>query len=288
MKTLNTNKTLNMMKKMVRGAINIIRKEAATFAQEVKRAYDGEMDDLVTSADKKAQEFYLAEITRNFPGVGIVGEENNLRQPCTLAGVNAYFTLDPLDGTKAFARKQSNGVATMIALVVDGVVIAVCVGDVNTGEVYAYVGNKVPTRIRFGVEGALRQAAKPLKVQYVLLNNSLRKYPSCIHKIGDGEVNGGLFKDMEIGGGSAGLLAARLWKGEIGGYIFAPAHDTPWDTTPIVGMNNALGLVHIKIYDDGLWEEYNPALPIKVVEKNFVEVVLRRENLAEFVDWINR
>lgn len=72
-----------------------------------------------------------------FPGFGIIGEEDSLLIPSD-DGVNAYFTIDPLDGTKAHIRRQSYGVGSMVALVLSGSVVAAYIGDVNSREIFGY------------------------------------------------------------------------------------------------------------------------------------------------------
>ena len=54
------------------------------------------------------------------------------------SGAGTFFTVDPLDGTKAFVRRQSHGVGTMVALVEQGRVVSAYVGDINTQEIYGY------------------------------------------------------------------------------------------------------------------------------------------------------
>src|SRR5262249_49566129 len=52
----------------------------------------------VTVADRRAEEFLRAEIAREFPGDGVLGEEFG-EQP----GTNGFrWILDPIDGTKSF------------------------------------------------------------------------------------------------------------------------------------------------------------------------------------------
>jgi fructose-1,6-bisphosphatase/inositol monophosphatase family enzyme len=65
---------------MAEKAIQIIQTEAATFVATHKTAYDGESDDLVTTADIKAQAMYQAYIETHFPDDGIIGEENLNKQ----------------------------------------------------------------------------------------------------------------------------------------------------------------------------------------------------------------
>src|SRR5581483_2209379 len=94
--------------------------------------------DFVTNVDRGAQEIYRRKLTEWFPCWGIVGEEDGLNIPYKLYDGDMYFTVDPLDGTKAFIRQQSHGIGTMIALVKNDTVIAACVGDIMTGELYYF------------------------------------------------------------------------------------------------------------------------------------------------------
>ena len=129
------------MKEMVRRAIKAIREQRFVFDAQQKKSLGSSSDDLVTTADQQAQEIYLRVIRRCFPGFGIIAEEDGLRVPCTLPDRRLYFTVDPLDGTKAFARRQSAGVGTMVALVEEGRVLAAYVGDVMTQEIYGFRPN---------------------------------------------------------------------------------------------------------------------------------------------------
>lgn len=54
----------------------------------------------VTVADKKTEEYIRAELTKSFPGYGILGEEFGKES------VDAEFvwTIDPIDGTRSFVR----------------------------------------------------------------------------------------------------------------------------------------------------------------------------------------
>jgi fructose-1,6-bisphosphatase/inositol monophosphatase family enzyme len=124
-----------------------IRAQRLTFEAHVKKGYGGSMNDVFTSADKAAQEVYLRTFMECFPGCGVIGEEDSLSIPAT-APVTAYFTVDPIDGTRAFIRRQSHGITTMVALVDQGEVISAYVGDISSDEVYGYrPGSKAVHRI---------------------------------------------------------------------------------------------------------------------------------------------
>jgi len=262
-------------------AIALIQKETATFIATPKVGYDGLDNDLVTNVDRAAQEFYVNRFAQAFPGVGLLGEEDGLKKPCTIEGENIYITIDPLDGTKAFARQQSHGVGTMVAVVRNGAVIAAYVGDINTGEIYGYAPDApAPTRQRFGVLTALDP--KPqlgLEKRYILLNAIPEKFPENIRKFAGRPIDGGLFKDIEVMYGSYGAFCARLWKGEVAAIVLDPAFTTPWDETPILGIMEALGFIRIKVDMDGNCEVFEQEPPTTVYKIPFNIVVVHHTQL---------
>lgn len=91
--------------------------------------------DIVTSVDLAAQAIYVKLLRECFPTWGIVAEEQGLRIDNS-DGDDIWFTVDPVDGTKALARGQSHGISTMLSLVANGQVIAAVIGDISTDETY--------------------------------------------------------------------------------------------------------------------------------------------------------
>jgi len=272
------------MRTAAEGAIQIIRNEALTFERFAKVHYDGIKDDLATSADIKSQAHYTALVEQSFPDHRLIGEEGEEDEPFG----GRRFTCDPLDGTKAYERGQSTGVATMLAHADGDDIDAICIGDVNTGEIYQFGPDHVPTRTRFGQTTALQTAwVKPLTGQYVLLNHPADDFPENIQKIIRAK-NGGVFKDMEVTSGSIGIIAARIWKQEVGMIVLHPSFNTPWDATPILGMNRQLGIVHIRVdHLTGNAALFEPAAPLAVERKDFTEILVHRTYADEIVLWLN-
>jgi fructose-1,6-bisphosphatase/inositol monophosphatase family enzyme len=124
-----------ILKELVRRAMAVIRNERQVFEATAKQGRSGDMDDVFTSADTKAQEVYIKSLHECFPDYAIVAEEGGVA-PRIARSVRpgAFFTVDPLDGTKAFVRRQSHGVG----LVEHGQVASAYVGDINTHEIYGY------------------------------------------------------------------------------------------------------------------------------------------------------
>ena len=266
-----------ILKEAVRRALLAIRQEKITFQATVKEGYSGNMDDVFTSADKKAQEVYLRTIKECFPNAGVLAEEDYLRIDCKLpSGKSLYFTIDPLDGTKAFVRKQSHGVGSMIAMVYEGEVISAYIGDVNTLEIFGYRPNseKVHRIAEFEAsENLSKTIINPLLAeQYILLREFSGHSELALKTINH-------MKDVSVDGGSIGTWFARLWKRESGALLISPGKETPWDSTPIIGISQKLGYYFYKPNKVGTaWERYTPVLPTKIIDRDHDTLVVHRSS----------
>ncbi len=280
-----------IMKEMVRRAIILIRNERFIFEAGGKEGYSGKWDDAVTTADKDAQAMYIQLIEENFPGYGVIAEEGKLKILSSFADHDIYFTIDPLCGTNAYIRRQSHGIGTMIALVIDGEVVAAYVGDIMTQEVFGFrPGSQKVWRIseyeRY--ERLLVDENKPLIEQYAVLTNPPPEEPHLIQLLIKGDKRNGLFKLFTMADGSIGITAARLWKGEAGGLILSPRHDAPWDMTPVIGIFRKMGFVFITIGDKGHVVEISDDMEIlkEIRHRNFFLLVIHKSRVSEFNQWI--
>lgn len=82
--------------------------------------------DLVTTADRRAEERLTERLTALLPGSVVVGEEAVSADPAVLGllhGAAPVWVVDPVDGTAAFVRGE-DGFATLVALVLDGEPVA--------------------------------------------------------------------------------------------------------------------------------------------------------------------
>lgn len=82
--------------------------------------------DLVTVADRLAEEFLTRELTALLPGSVVVGEEAVHADPASydaIAGAAPVWIVDPVDGTRQFVHGDP-GFCTLVALALDGVVLA--------------------------------------------------------------------------------------------------------------------------------------------------------------------
>jgi len=270
-----------ILKEAVRRASSVIRAERLTFEAHVKSGYSGSMDDVFTSADRAAQEVYLRTFSECFPGAGVIGEEASLHIPPT-PPVTAYFTVDPLDGTKAFIRRQSHGIATMVALVDGGEVISAYVGDINADEVYGYRpgSDKVHRITRLDTFETLSHSPpdqRPLGEAHALLRDPPDRYGPEVRALLPA------FKSYEVMGSSIGTWAARLWKGEVDALAYqSDGFETPWDSTPVIGITKKLGFAFLRT-DGGVWRAYEPELPLEPFLRGHDTVVVHGSRLSDGV-----
>lgn len=270
------------MKEMVRRAIEAIRAQRFLFEAQEKQT-PGKDKDFVTSADKAAQAIYVKLIRECFPTFGIVAEEDSLTVPCD-DSVDLTFSVDPLDGTKAYMRRQSHGIGTMIALRHVNAIIGAYVGDVMTQEIFGFRpgSTKVHRISEYGrAEQLIVDPERPLATQYVLLRDPPRDHTPAVRQLVDAPCHGGLFTNMEVSGGSIGVMFARLWKGEVGGIVLRPGRANPWDEWPIIGISRMMGFVFL----DGQFTDYSPPVSTATIDRRHEVLLIHRSRLGEFLRW---
>jgi fructose-1,6-bisphosphatase/inositol monophosphatase family enzyme len=263
-----------ILRETVRRATVVIRNERLVFEAQSKQGHSGTMDDVFTSADTKAQEVYLTAFRECFPTYGVLGEEDALVIPSAEGPDGFYFTVDPLDGTRAFIRRQSHGVGTMVALVRRTEILSAYVGDINTEEVYGYHpdADNVERITRLDtVETLCLKADGPLSERYALLRDPDTQYSDAARQLLR------RFKSHEVIGSSIGIWMAQLWKGEVGAVIMRPGWETPWDSTPILGISKKLGCAFLRPGADGRWVEYEPVIATKKYRRDHETLILHRD-----------
>lgn len=265
-----------ILKEAVRRACVAIRNERDTFEAQSKQHYSGTMEDVVTSADLKAQEIYARTFRECFPDCGVIAEERGLiiepKNGCT-----AYFTVDPLDGTKAYVRRQSHGISTMVALVDCGRVIAAYIGDVNAEEVYGFRpdSDSVHRMTRLDTFERLNDVGAPKKGLFgaaALLREPIEDYAPETQALIK------RFRTYEVMGSSIGTWAARLWKGEVGALLLNPGYQTPWDDTPVIGISRQLHFEYLR-FENGSWAAYEPEPRTATTRREHDVLVVHRDCL---------
>ncbi|MDP3769897.1 MAG: inositol monophosphatase family protein [Candidatus Sungbacteria bacterium] len=275
-----------VMKEAVRQAMVVIRGQRTSFTTFEKEGYGGKPD-CYTSADKAAQEIYIRILRSYFPDYGIIAEEQELQIPCTHPSLDLWFTVDPLDGTKAYIKKRSHGIGSMVSLSLGDTVIAACIGDVMTGETFWFQPRSNVYRTCDDIsEQMVVDGDRPLAEQYLLLDDNPLNLPSYIQACARPLSQGGLFKKIWIASGGIGLFMAQLWKGEVGGVVLSPGHDTPWDSNPVFGISRQMGFVFL-YYDnvrDFFMSVPMPALK-SVVSREHELFIIHRSRFEELSKW---
>ncbi len=274
------------MKEAVRRAIVAIRAQRFSFETRQKESSE-DRPDFVTTADQAAQRVLVSLLRAWFPEYGIVAEEDHLRVPCTHPSHDIWFTVDPLDGTRAFMRRQSHGIGTMVSLVCDGEVIGACIGDVMTSEVYAARPDEAGVHrvSEFGIAERLEvDGTRPLALQGVLIGDHGR--PRSPHIVAMVASMTPLFGGIETASGSIGIGIARLWKSEVGAAVFGPfVRGSPWDLYPIIGISQRLGFRFLTLPQHGTIGRWRPEIGIAGTPVPSEVLVLHESRLAELDAW---
>ena len=99
---------------------DVVMRSFGTLRADQIETKDGP-DDLVTVADREAEERLIAGLTTILPGSHVVGEEGVAADPTLLAqiGSGLCWVVDPIDGTHNFANGR-HPFAIMVALIEDG------------------------------------------------------------------------------------------------------------------------------------------------------------------------
>src|SRR3954449_9296301 len=72
--------------------------------------------DITTEADRRTQEIVLGHLHRHFPDDALCAEEETATAKLAQATANRVWIVDPIDGTRGFARKNGE-FSVMVALV---------------------------------------------------------------------------------------------------------------------------------------------------------------------------
>ncbi|CAM2009292.1 inositol monophosphatase family protein [Acanthopleuribacter pedis] len=231
----NTHQLKDSVQELVRRAIEAIRAKRFHFEAKSK-ANPRKTADLLTDADLLAQEIVAGGLQERFPEAGIVGEEN-LFIP---SNNGVTFTIDPLDGTKAFVRQESGNVAVMIGVLFENRVVSAFIGDVWTKEIFYFRPGSPNTHrlidfdfpfplVPFNPDEKHRHSA-------ILFREDPYRIPGFdFLSIRD------TFTKVFIESGSIGINFTKLFKGETHALFIHMKYYTPWDHVPVIGLARQLG-----------------------------------------------
>lgn len=259
-----------------------------------KTSYAGVSNgDVYFMADLDAQAAYEVGCQRAFPWAGLIAEEGLLRLPCNLpfqVGRDnpffAYLTADGMCGSKAYGEKKRAGVATMGSFVYDGRVVGAVVSSVYGADTYWMMADSKVVKLERprGTQIDLTQLprSRPLRESRVVVRGDVGAYPPIIRQmLGQSEPPEKL-RVWSLRHYSIGLSMALLWRDEVRMHLQAPGFDTPWGTTPIDGISQALGMVRLRpTLDNRALVKYQPPLVTEIVRRDHCIVTLHESRLPE-------
>ncbi|QNP66255.1 inositol monophosphatase family protein [Streptomyces genisteinicus] len=206
-----------------------IRKAVATeITPRFRRLADDEIDhkrgphDLVTAADRLAEEHLTGSLTALLPGSVVVGEESVHADPAVygaLRGDAPVWIVDPVDGTRQFVEGDP-GFCTLVALAHRGELLA--------SWTYAPVPDELAFAVRGGgalLDGRPLRAGAPVPGDVVRVAMSNPDFSSPEEKR--------LLLGLDVPEvhakpcGSAGLEYLRVARGELDATVFS--WDYAWD-----------------------------------------------------------
>lgn len=256
-------------------------------------SHEKDVIDITTSADLAAQEIIITYLHQHFPKAGIISEEK-VTIACT-DEVDYLFVIDPLDGTRAYARMQSGGFACMISFIYEGIVCGAVVGDVMSGERYVASPTEDCARRISSSQKHDRLLSvcteKKLSSQLCLLLKDPRSYSPLVQALTMPKT--GSFQSIGVVNGSIGLRFAKVWKGEYGAIILPAMDQTLWDRAPLYCISDRQGyvyfLLHPERYNEGIFEEiFEPFHPTSLVLHLPVKdelLMIHESKIEELQEW---
>ena len=285
-----------VMRDIVSRVASFVRKSRHTFEAEHKGIKPDGRVDWVTNIDKEAQAMAIRLLQENMPTIGIVAEEQKgIAIPSKAPTKSLWFSLDPIDGTRAFVHHFSFGISVMLALMDDDQVIAVCICDIMTEEMYYFRPGSEKTHHLDAKSGQrlLNELPRdiPLSEQYLLIRDPVEVHNDMTRRLLQIKPHP-LFKKYESTSGSIGLSMTRLWKGEVGGAILRAGDQNPWDICPVIGLMERLGFVFFSIFsfpEDKDGRVYLATTHLDASRSVFTTntdiLVIHENNIPELAEW---
>lgn len=271
-----------LLRDMAEQWIYAIRNQLDSFSYQAKDNPD-KLDDQVTSADYAAQKAIVDMITKCFPQAWIIAEENNLKKPCTHPTQQLYFTLDPLDGTKAYVRMQSDGIWSMIGVVLDDEVIWAAIADVMTKEVYLLnpaTGKVERHHPRRSME--LHYIKNP-RMRLAMIDDP-RSYLPSVANISQPEK--WFFSSISVMNGSIWINVARIWKNEAAVFLLKSQKSvTPWDWVPVSWISAAMWFAFLEYDADAwVWNQIHKPWNLESISTGNM-LIMHGSEVEGFLDW---
>lgn len=277
-----------LQKEMTTRAIREIRKQIGNFTT-YKKENEHKDEDLVTTADYAAQQIYTNLISECTPNAWIIAEENWLRKD-PQNGENMIYTIDPVDGTKALVRKQSDGIGTLLGVVDNSQkeIIAAYIWDAMTQELYYYRPNsdKVHRIDINNLDQSSILSYQNRKKKRILTLDDIRKLPKWADDISRSE---GYWDSMGVSNGSIGTNMARLRKWEVDAVLLKSGICHPRDRVPCAGISDKLWYVDIYIDDNKVIDvlEMNKSWSLESMQVPY-QLIVHKQELADVLWFLEK
>jgi 3'(2'), 5'-bisphosphate nucleotidase len=128
----------------------------------------------VTEADRRAEALILERLAQRFPGVPVISEEDASEFGTPDAIGPRFFLVDPLDGTKAFVRRDPNFTVN-IGLVDHGRPVAGAVAAPPSGETWFTSPRGAVKRVNGGAESLVRVRPWPKGAAIALVSHTMKE-----------------------------------------------------------------------------------------------------------------
>lgn len=169
--------------------------------------------DISTAADRASQELILDAIHRAFPDDGLCAEEASERFATQAGGAERFWVVDPIDGTRGFARK--NGEFSVMVALVEG-------GEPVVGAVHEPAADRVTYAVtRAGCSVREPSGAEPRPCGVSATEGAPRVLAMSRSQgvEGERELLEGLGAERAVQTYSAGIKLAQVARGEADLYL---------------------------------------------------------------------
>lgn len=226
----------------------LLREAAQTITEPVRRsgAFDTRRksdNSLVTIADTKAQDFLTARLIAAWPGAKILGEESfdqrqRWQDSPLLRDKGDVFVIDPIDGTRRFARGDDYGM--MVAHKRNGQVQAAWVYYPSTDDLLFASRRDRTTLVTWQPDGTQRQQAVTIPQASpadMTLRAHSRTWPEPT-SLGPYAALKPAFAEVRRSECIALETRALLLTGRSAQFM---GYNTPWDRTPVAFLAERAG-----------------------------------------------
>lgn len=243
--------------------------------------------DLVTTADYAAQQLYTTMIWDFTTDAGILAEEEWLYK-LPKNWENILYTIDPVDGTKALVRRQSDGIGTLMGVVdtEQNKIVWWYVWDVMTGEIYySHPDSDRVYRTHIDTWSThIPLLYQPRTVKRIQMLDDIRHFPKWLQ---DATESDWYWQSLWITNGSIWTNMARLWKGEVDAVLLKAWITQPRDRVPCAWISDAMWYTTIQIDKDNTMNplDIDKSRELKAMKVPY-QLIVHQKELADVLSML--